>query len=194
MTVTFTIAAEPTGAFRLAPSCLYADTQKARRAAEKLSAVVFDTYEDAVLAITCHKDSCEDCAWAGCFSEAVLDIEALAGVPTEELQLNVSDTNAKQIAAVCGFSLRDEDGSTFGAVHADTFAGYVMAALATLNTDLGVSDTGIPDVITNYGTEDQPGATMVECGLRPGYYSEKLGRLADIAAHAKRLGRDIWWS
>jgi hypothetical protein len=43
-----------------------------------------------------------------------------------------------------------------------------------------------------YRTEG--GATFIECGVRPGYFTDRLAAIADLATEAQRRGLLVAWS
>lgn len=167
MSVTFTIESIPTGDFTA--RCYETDTV--------LGPV---TGYDAVPAmLDAHKAECEDCAAYGIYSSAVCDID------TDDIDVNVANTNARLLLTLLGLDSEDLCGSTTG----EDFLARVMLAMATDRDDSGVA----PAVIG--GREvGQTGATMIDCGLPAGYFGERFGALHALATEAARLGREVHWA
>jgi len=135
----------------------------------------FDSYDDALLAVTAHKMECIDCDVYGCYANAVLDVD---------VYVNMSNANAAMILAVLGLDVDPEDG-IMGSMDAEQFLGYVMMALAAERDNAAVPAT----------VDSLPGcATVVDCGLPEGYVEERLTQLADLATEAVRLGRTVHWA
>ena len=98
---------------------------------------------------------------------------------TDHLEINVSNTN--------GYAMLDRLGIELdysGAVEADTMLGASLLALGVNTNDDGVAST------TDIGSG---GATIIEGGLRAGYWEEKLSRMADLATAAKFWDRKVVW-
>jgi hypothetical protein len=51
-------------------------------------------------------------------------------------------------------------------------------------------DTGVPSHVDSSG----PGATMIEGGIRPGYFADRYKALQEIACYAHKHGADIVWA
>jgi hypothetical protein len=59
-----------------------------------------------------------------------------------------------------------------------------------LTGNFGRDDEGIDTV----DEQVEGGATMIHCGVRPGYFADRLGAIADLAVEAKRRGLLVAWS
>lgn len=103
----------------------------------------------------------------------------IEGQPENAQELNVSNTNGYALLNRLGI-----EADYSGAVDADTMLGASLLALAVNENDDGVADT------VDTGLK---GATMIYCGLRVGYWEEKLSVMADIATMAKELNRRVVW-
>lgn len=94
------------------------------------------------------------------------------------LNLNVASGNAVKILQVLGLPDWMTEGEITGA---DLKARILVARLA--------DDTGEPDAVDNRG----PHATMIYCGLRPGYFADRLDALEVIADHALANDTKVVW-
>jgi hypothetical protein len=170
MSVTFTIEAIPTGAFAF--TCFAGDS-------ETVIPSDATTFEAALVDVSAHKLVCDECDLYGCYVETVMDV-------SRDFDVNVTQTNARTLAGALGLGLV---GSSYddlcGSATGEDFLGRVLIALAEDRDDSGIAWA------TTKGTR---GATMTDCGVRPGYYADVFGRLHALAAEAVRLGRDIHWS
>ncbi|MFD7161404.1 hypothetical protein ACFV9C_42935 [Kribbella sp. NPDC059898] len=165
MSVTFTIESNPTGAFQF-------DCHDGLGPVRiQLNA---SSYESAVQELAAHEAQCATCGIYGACVQAVRDVD-------DDLDVNVAQTNA--VVLLYALGLHNEDLS--GGTTAQDFFGRVMFALAEER-----DDTGIP--ASDYRHHPQ-GLTLIDCGIRPGYYADVFGRLSALAAEAIRLGRDIEW-
>jgi hypothetical protein len=135
----------------------------------------FDSYDDALLAVTAHKMECPECDVYGCYANAVLDVD---------VYVNMSNANAAMILAVLGLDVDPEDG-IMGHMDAEQFLGHVLMALAAERDNAAVLSV----------TDSLPGcATFIDCGLPEGYVEERLTQLADLATEAVRLSRTVCWA
>ena len=163
MSVTFAVEAVPTGEFLF-------------RCYEDLDRPVdfgpFTSRDEAVAAISAHKDSCVECSCYPPLTEAVSDVDDISIV-------NVSNANARMILSIAG--LDDED--LWGSMEADEFLGHIMVSLAEERDHSPVA----PMVFQGQGP------TIIDCGLPAGYTEHRLSELADLAVHAKNRGRRIVW-
>lgn len=165
MSVTFAIESNPTGAFRF-------ECHDGRVAA--WIPLEAGDYESAVQELAAHKAQCERCGIYGACVQGVRDVD-------DELDVNVSQANAVVLLYALGLHSEDLSGGTTP----QDFFGRVMLARAE-----DLDDTGIPVNEARYAPQ---GMTIIDCGLRPGYYADVFGRLWNLAAEALRLGRDIVW-
>jgi len=171
MTVTFSIESLPTGAFFIAcyDEGTGSDVEIARA----------DSHEAILVERAAHMLVCEECAHYGCFTQSVRDV-------SDELDVNLANTNAAMILSALGLYEDSDEGGLVGTVDADVFLGAIMLAMASDRDDTGVAPANL--------YEGQPGATMIDCGLRPGYYAETFGNLHTLATEAVRLGRSVTFS
>lgn len=169
MSVTFSIDSLPTGAFQA--EC-YNDG-----APIVLGPV--DGYDALVPLIVAHKAECEECAHYGLHSQPVCDID-------DALDVNVSNVNARTFLIALGLDDGDDlSGSTSG----EGFMARVMLAMATDR-----DDSGVASAVVGGREVGQSGATMIDCGLRPGYFADRFTALYVLGAEAARLGREVVWS
>jgi hypothetical protein len=167
MSVTFHIEGNPTGAFEI--TCY--DTEQGT----DVVVATADSYEAILVERAAHMLVCEDCRAYGCYSTPVMDV-------TDDLDVNVSNTNARMLLAALGI---DADEELCGMRDGADFLGAVLLAMAADRDDTGVAPAEI----------GAPGhARMVDCGLAPGYYAEKFAALHALASEAARLGRTVAWS
>lgn len=98
--------------------------------------------------------------------------------------INIANINAVGILGLLGYA---EDGEVdlCGSCGADEFEGRVLTALA-----LTPADAGLPD----YEIAGKGGATIVECGRRPGYHQDILGRLLELADWSRGRQRTVCWN
>jgi hypothetical protein len=137
-------------------------------------------YESIVPVIEAHKAACEECAAYGLYSQAVMDV-------SDALDVNVSNLNARTLLIALG--LDDGEGDLCGSLDGEDFLGRVLLALATDRDDSGVASAVIG------GREvGQSGATMIDCGVAPGYFADRFGALHALGQEAARLGRSVVWS
>jgi hypothetical protein len=166
MSVTFTIESNPTGMFDA--HCYATDTTLGPAG----------SLDEIHALMAAHKAGCDECACYGLYSRAVPDVD-------DTLDVNVSNTNARLLLAILG--LDNED--LCGILDATDFQGRVLLAMASDR-----DDTGVPPAITGGRVVGQTGATMVDCGLRPGYYTDRFAGLHALAMEAVRLGRPVTWA
>ena len=170
MSVTFQIESIPTGAF-------VAECYNEGGTPIVLGPV--DGY-DAILPLMAeHKATCDECLHYGLYSQAVCDV-------SDAFDLNVASMNARTLLIALGL---DEGDELVGSASGEDFLGRVLLALASDRDDSGVD----PAVIGG-ASLGQSGATMIDCGLRPGYFADRFGALHALALEAVRLGRGIQWS
>lgn len=97
----------------------------------------------------------------------------------DAFEVNVSNSNA--------FALLDRLGieaDYCGSMAAEDFLGRAMVA------NVGRLDDGI-DSTTERG---RGGATVIDCGLRPGYYADRMTSLAELASKAAAHGYLVAWA
>lgn len=169
MSVTFAIESIPTGAFQFACHDNEAPAMILLRAA---------TYDAAVQELAAHKESCATCGAFGACVQAVMDID-------DSFDVNVSQSNASVLLEVLGL-IGEDPSDLYGAATGEAFLGHVLLALAEDRDDSGAGWT-----TSHQGAR---GMTFVDCGRRPGYFADVLGRLHELATEAVRLGREIHWS
>lgn len=167
MSVTFQIESLPTGKFTF--DCY------GKGYSERETFGPFDSYDEALLAVTAHKMQCTECDCYGCYANAIMDVDD---------ELNLSNTNAVMVLDILGIETDFEHGIV-GSMKAEDFLGHVMVAMAQERDNAAVPAT----------VDAQQGrATFVDCGLPEGYVAERLVILADMATEAMRIGRDITWA
>ena len=91
--------------------------------------------------------------------------------------MNVANSNAAMILERLGVEF-----DYCGSIDATDMLGRAMVG------NVGRSDDGMEAHATRDG-----GATMIDCGFRPGYFAEKFGVLADMATFAMERGLVIAW-
>jgi hypothetical protein len=137
------------------------------------SSVCPDSEAHRVCHGTC--DDAEDFVAYG-YCECVMDAEADCSFCSAGI--NVSNTNAAQILERLGIEF-DYCG------HFDPADLFGRAAVGNIGRD----DSGIATTV-----EGGDGcATLIECGLRPGYFEDRLGRLAELAQDAIQRGMLVSW-
>lgn len=98
---------------------------------------------------------------------------------SDDAEFNVSNTNGYMLLNRLGI-----EADYSGSAKADVMLGASLLALATNASDDGVAST------TDVGAG---GATIIECGLRAGYWEDRLSSMADLATMAKELDRKVVW-
>jgi len=166
MSVTFTIEANPTGSFT------------AHCYAQDLTLGPVESYEVIAPVIEAHKAQCEDCAHYGIYSQPVMDVG-------DDFDLNVANTNARILLDALG--VHDED--LMGGLSGEDFLGRVMLAMT-----FGPDDSGVAPAVVAGEALGTPGATMIDCGVRPGYFADRFGALHALGLEAVRLGREVHWA
>lgn len=161
MSVTFTIEANPTGAF-------IAECHEQGVVARA------NSYEGILGGIAAHKAVCEECNAYGLYSQPVMDV-------SDEFDVNVANMNARTLLVALGIDASDD---LCGMMDAEQFLGAVLLAMAVERDDSGVAPVEVGG----------PGARMVDCGLRPGYFADRFSALHALATEAVRLGRPVMWS
>lgn len=95
---------------------------------------------------------------------------------------NFANDNAAMIARSLGIADKWEYG---GSWDLDDFEGRVKTAQAVGG---GIADDGQDDIVT--GGPGTGRATMVDCGVRPGYFADAYDALADLCADLRAAGID----
>ena len=95
------------------------------------------------------------------------------------LEVNVSNANAALLLERLGVEF-----DYCGTVDASDFLARAMLA------NVGRDDSGTATVTDSGGG----GATMVDCGLRPGYYGDRFDSLAALATWCAARGYLVGWS
>lgn len=99
-----------------------------------------------------------------------LNADVLASIPeAEELEINMSNTNAHRVCETLGINLEEE--GWCGSLPAQDFLGRVLLALAIQPADEGIPAHEVPT----------GGVRWVECGRSEGYLQERLGQLRELA-------------
>jgi len=98
----------------------------------------------------------------------------------DRFSVNASNSNAFRLLDRLGIENPDYCGS----MAAGDFLGRCMVA------NVGRPDHGIEPV--EFSSEG--GATMIDCGLRAGYFEERIEQLADLATAAAALGCLVAWA
>jgi hypothetical protein len=91
--------------------------------------------------------------------------------------VNLANGNAVLVLERLGFDVDPE--CLFGEA-----SGSDLLARALVG-NVGRSDDGVPAAVDG---------RMIDCGVRPGYFAERLGALTDLAVLADRLGALVVWS
>jgi hypothetical protein len=102
----------------------------------------------------------------------------------QQFDVNVSNTNAVMILQRLGLEVDFDEGELCGNADPDDILGRAMLG------NVGRDDSG------TRSTEERGagGATFVDCGLRAGYFGDRLGAIAELATEAKRLGMVVAWA
>jgi hypothetical protein len=97
----------------------------------------------------------------------------------DHLSVNVSNGNAALILERLGYSVEP-----WGEATGDELLGRVMVA------NVGRDDTGVA------AAEDRGvnGAILVDCGVRDGYFTDVMDRLAALGTHAADNGWMVSWA
>ena len=99
----------------------------------------------------------------------------------EELEVNMSNSNAAVVCATLGIDL--EEWGWCGSLPAADFLGRVLIAPAVSPVDAGVPAHRLQpgDSAGVFGTVVEGGPTFIECGRREGYTQERLDQLRELA-------------
>ncbi|MFI8695979.1 UNVERIFIED_ORG: hypothetical protein EDC92_12449 [Dietzia maris] len=111
-------------------------------------------------------------------------VEALTTDLDQAPRINISSINAVGVLELLGYA-HDGEVDLCGSCGAEEFEGRVLTALA-----LAPADAGVPA----YETAGAGGATVLECGRRPGYHQDILGRLHELATWSRDRQRTVCWS
>lgn len=132
------------------------------------------THADAIATLVEHNESCPD-ALCRC------DLGTIDAVMTFDApEVNVSNMNAKLLLDALG--LGDQDMWDMPALSAEDFRDRVIVAMS-----LSLVDEGMPA----YASTAPGRATVIECGRRPGYLQDQLGRLLEVADSAAARNRAV---
>lgn len=101
------------------------------------------------------------------------------------VSVNQSNTNALQTMVSLGFDEGLVDYS--GSIPADDLRALIVFAQAGLAVDPSADDG-----TAAYETKLPGRATMIECGLRPGYFTDVYARLDEVAQAAGPGGVVTW--
>jgi hypothetical protein len=99
--------------------------------------------------------------------------------PICSLTMNVSNNNAMLLIERLGVEF-----DYCGVIDPADLLGRSMVA------NVGLDDSGMKPTVDTLGG----GATMIDCGLAPGYFTERFGALANLATYAMDHGFVIAWS
>lgn len=135
------------------------------------------------MSITFHPDhpdafkeaTCARCAEFCVDAEARWDCECDCHFEYMAPSVNMSNTNAAQVLIALGY-----EAMNYGALDASDLLARCTMGSATVNTAVGVDDSGIAPVRDG---------NFIECGLRPGYFDARFRSLAEVAAWAAE--RDV---
>ena len=106
--------------------------------------------------------------------------DVIMSIPAaEELEINMSNSNAFRVCGTLGIDLEAE--GWCGSLPADDFLGRVLLALAIEPVDAGVPAHELPGI----------GPRWIECGRPEGYAQERLGQLRELADWAIAHGAEI---
>ena len=169
MSVTFSIESIATGAF----------TAECYNDGAPIVLGPVDGYGAIVPLMDAHKGACDECAAYGIYSQAVCDID-------DALDVNVANTNARTLLVALGLDTSED---LCGSATGEDFLGRVLLAMAEDR-----DDTGVRSAVIGGSALGQSGATMIDCGLAPGYFADRFGALHALALEAARLGREVHWS
>lgn len=124
-------------------------------------------------------EPCEDFAIYRCCDHTEAAVVACG---CEAFDVNVSNTNAAMIFERLGLDWDPEDPSG-SAEPADILARAMLG-------NVGRDDSGIA-----MSAEKVPGGpTVIDCGLRAGYFADRLDGIAELAAEAQRRNLLIGWA
>ena len=103
------------------------------------------------------------------------------GWAPNELEVNMSNSNAATVAAALGIDL--EEWGWAGVLAPEDFQGRVLVALALSPADEGMPSFQLApgDSAGVFGTVREGGPTFIQGARRPGYLQERLGQLRELA-------------
>lgn len=107
---------------------------------------------------------------------------AEAACPFCSVSVNVTGSNARSLIERLGIT-PDEYGTLLGHMEAGEFLGRAMVA------NIGRRDDGVKAAIDPRTMK----AVIVDCGVRPGYYSDTADRLVALAERAQAWGMAVCW-
>lgn len=102
-----------------------------------------------------------------------------------DLNLNVSNANARAILDRLGYEV-DEYGIVGEATPEDLLGRALVG-------NVGRDDSGV-DAVETPGEWFGGGATMIDCGIRPGYFEDRMAALVALASHAMDRNLMISWA
>jgi len=105
-------------------------------------------------------------------------IEAVPGF--DRYSVNVSNANAFALLDRLGI----EDPDYCGSIEAEDFLGRTMVA------NVGRPDDGVGSA----EFRGEGGCTVIDCGVRPGYFDDRMGSLATLASIALGGGYFVSWA
>ena len=122
---------------------------------------------------------------------AEFNANVLSTVSPEELEVNMSNSNAATVAATLGIDL-DAEGWC-GSVPAEDFLGRVLVALAVSPADEGMPSFQLApgDSAGVFGTVREGGPVFIQGARRPGYLQERLAQLHELALWAVEHGAEV---
>ena len=112
-----------------------------------------------------------------------LNADVLASIPeAEELEINMSNSNAVLVCESLGINLEEE--GWCGSLPAQDFLGRVLVALAVSPADEGMPSHDLQpgdDAGPLFGIVREGGPRIIQGARRPGYLQERLGQLRELA-------------
>ena len=111
-------------------------------------------------------------------------VNALSATSPEELEVNMSNSNAATVAATLGIDLNEL--GWCGSMAAEDFLGRVLVALAISPADEGMPSYRMApgDSAGVFGTVREGGPTFIQGARHPGYLQERLAQLHELAVWA----------
>jgi hypothetical protein len=100
-----------------------------------------------------------------------------------DLNVNVSNANARALLDRLGI----EAGDLFGETTPEDLLGRALVG------NVGRDDGGV-DAVETPGEWFGGGATMIDCGIRPGYFEDRMAALVALATHARDHDLMIGWA
>lgn len=103
-----------------------------------------------------------------------------------DLALNVSNANACALLDRLGFDAAD--GRLWGECSGDDMLGRALVG------NIGRDDSGVDATTVFDGEWVGGGAQMIDCGVRPGYYEDRMDALVALASYAKEHDMMVGWA